>query len=155
MMFFIVLCCLDPDLNYQRYACEILLTCLQLVATGLKFSLAASMDEREERERGEGGEGGWRERMERSRYYCILNWFIELENKRKEGKKEKKKMEEEKKREGEKKEKEGNNIPLGPLDPRVQTDAPMDSIKTTPTTDKATTMPTEKDDTKGEAEPFK
>lgn len=71
-------------------------------------------------------------------------------------------MEEEKKREEEKKEKEGNNIPLGPLDPRVQTDAPMDSIKTTPTTDKATpttdkatTMPTEKDDTKGEAEPFK
>ena len=116
-----------------------------------------------ERER-EGREDG-----ERGHYYCILNWFIELENKRKEGKKEKKKMEEEKKREEEKKEKEGNNIPLGPLDPRVQTDAPMDSIKATPTTDKATpttdkatpttdkatTMPTEKDDTKGEAEPFK
>lgn len=149
-----MLCCIDPDLNYQRYACEILLTCLQLVATGLKFSLAASMDEREERER-EGREG--REDGERGHYYCILNWFIELENKRKEGKKEKKKMEEEKKREEEKKEKEGNDIPLGPLDPRVQTDAPMDSIKTTPTTDKATptTMPTEKDDTKGEAEPFK
>lgn len=122
------------------------------MATGLKFSLAASMDEREERER-EGREE--REDGERGHYYCILNWFIELENKRKEGKKEKKKMEEEKKREEEKKEKEGNNIPLGPLDPRVQTDAPMDSIKATPTTDKATTMPTEKDDTKGEAEPFK
>ena len=149
-----MLCCIDPDLNYQRYACEILLTCLQLVATGLKFSLAASMDEREERER-EGREG--REDGERGHYYCILNWFIELENKRKEGKKEKKKMEEEKKREEEKKEKEGNNIPLGPLDPRVQTDAPMDSIKATPTADKATptTVPTEKDDTKGEAEPFK
>lgn len=94
MMFFIVLCCLDPDLNYQRYACEILLTCLQLVATGLKFSLAASMDEREERERGEGGgreredgEKGWSERSLLLHFKLIYR-VGEQKKRRKEGKEE-------------------------------------------------------------------
>ena len=33
---------LDSDSIYQRYACELLLTCIQLIVEGLKFSLEAA-----------------------------------------------------------------------------------------------------------------